>query len=288
LADCADLRLAAIDGHHKILATGPDDVQHYSTETGSMLEDLEILVENLTEIMETFQVSSSPAPSPSGGSSSNTNRARLPKMELPKFNGDIKGWAFFRDLFKAQVHDVATITGVEKLNYLRSCLSSSTLCIIQNVPVSNDGYDTAWALLEKRFENKRESFFSVMKKFTLQPMSKEESSTSLRSLLDVTKETIRSLATVGVTVEGCLQADSMLLFHVVERLDASSRRKWISLLENCEIPTLDELLKFIEREASGLESVGSKPKSKTFESPHGKSIHAHHVQNGDKLCKICS
>ena len=45
--------------------------------------------------------------------------AKLPKLEVPKFNGEILKWRSFWDMFKVSIHDQEGMSDPEKLLYLR-------------------------------------------------------------------------------------------------------------------------------------------------------------------------
>ena len=49
-------------------------------------------------------------------------RTRLPKLELPKFKGDLTTWTAFWDSFNSSVHENPDISNVDKFNYLKSRL----------------------------------------------------------------------------------------------------------------------------------------------------------------------
>ncbi|XP_015126371.1 uncharacterized protein LOC107047952 [Diachasma alloeum] len=85
---------------------------------------------------------------------SSTRRA-LPEIELPKFSGVYKEWRPWRDLFHSLVGNNLEIPGVERMHYLRLCLSNEPLKLISNLPVSEDSFGIAWRILVDRYENKR-------------------------------------------------------------------------------------------------------------------------------------
>ncbi|XP_058817055.1 uncharacterized protein LOC131680352 [Topomyia yanbarensis] len=58
-----------------------------------------------------------PAPHPSS-----SFHLRLPKIDLPKFNGDFSRWLSFRDTFSSMVHSNDDIPQVAKLQYLLQSL----------------------------------------------------------------------------------------------------------------------------------------------------------------------
>ncbi|CAK1598343.1 unnamed protein product [Parnassius mnemosyne] len=82
-------------------------------------------------------------------------QARLPKLELPKFDGNIEHWQTFFDTFSTLVHENNNIRSIEKFHYLLTCLSGSALSIAKGVPVTSDNYKIVFDALIERFQNKR-------------------------------------------------------------------------------------------------------------------------------------
>ncbi|XP_011694621.1 PREDICTED: uncharacterized protein LOC105454009 isoform X2 [Wasmannia auropunctata] len=92
---------------------------------------------------------------------------QLPKMSLPKFSGDHLAWESFRDLFRSLVHDVPSISPVQKLQYLKSCLSGETADVIANAPLTDAEYEGAWTDLMTRYDNGRILLFVHMRNLLL-------------------------------------------------------------------------------------------------------------------------
>ena len=62
--------------------------------------------------------------SQSSVSSSTSNKGvRLPKLEVPTFDGNILNWCTFWEQFKVSVHDRTNFIDSEKLAYLRNALN---------------------------------------------------------------------------------------------------------------------------------------------------------------------
>ena len=80
------------------------------------------------------------------------NQMRLPKLQLPNFDGNILKWPEFWDVFESSV-DKQNISKVSKFSYLRSVLRGSALVVISGITLSNDNYDLAVALLKEKFGN---------------------------------------------------------------------------------------------------------------------------------------
>lgn len=47
------------------------------------------------------------------------------------------------------------LSNMEKMHYLKTCLSGEALCLITNLPISGDSFTIAWNTLVTRYENKR-------------------------------------------------------------------------------------------------------------------------------------
>ena len=86
-----------------------------------MLEDIEksgVFRDSVMEVISSVAkvVGSAEAGSVSGDSTRSQN-VKLPKLDLPKFGGDVLKWQSFWEMFKASVHDT-DLPDVTKFSYL--------------------------------------------------------------------------------------------------------------------------------------------------------------------------
>ncbi len=65
---------------------------------------------------------------------------RLPRLDLPVFDGDLYKWLSYHDLFKAVVHDNVGLPGAQKLQYLKASLKGVPALLIQSIPIFNVNY----------------------------------------------------------------------------------------------------------------------------------------------------
>ncbi len=79
---------------------------------------------------------------------------RLPKYELPRFDGNPAKWKSFIDTFTSAV-DSKPISKVSKFAYLKMCLVGKAASAIAGIAETNENYDSAMQLLCQRF-GKRE------------------------------------------------------------------------------------------------------------------------------------
>ena len=75
--------------------------------------------------------------SSTSGATSNLAKAKLPKLILPKFRGDITKWISFWDSFKSAVHENKAISLVDKFNYLNSLLEGPASRAIQGLSLTD-------------------------------------------------------------------------------------------------------------------------------------------------------
>lgn len=80
---------------------------------------------------------------------------RLPKMSIPKFEGDLQEWVRFRDINSSIVHNEGSLTEIEKFHNLVGSLSGEPLQIVFSFFLSAGNYEYAWKPLEERYSNKR-------------------------------------------------------------------------------------------------------------------------------------
>ena len=81
-----------------------------------------------------------------------THGVKLPKLDVPTFNGDILKWITFWEQFTVSVHDRPHLSKAEKLAYLRHSLKDcAAKGIIERLSKSGDQYDEAIKCLNDRF-----------------------------------------------------------------------------------------------------------------------------------------
>ena len=68
---------------------------------------------------------------------------KLPKLELPKFYGDVMKFQNFWDQFEAAVHNNETLPDVQKYTYLRSVLGGVAYQTIDGFEVTGANYNHA-------------------------------------------------------------------------------------------------------------------------------------------------
>ena len=82
-------------------------------------------------------------------------RAKLPKLQIKTFRGEITQWAPFYDSFKASMDSNPDIPETDKFNYLKGLLSGSAYEAIEGFPITGENYKKTLEILETRYSNKQ-------------------------------------------------------------------------------------------------------------------------------------
>lgn len=189
---------------------------------------------------------------------------RLPKIAIPTYSGDYLKWKQFEELF-SEIIGKQQISGTQKLMYLLSNVSGEAKKLIQHLQITEHNFETAWETLRSRYDNKRLILSTLLDKLMGQPAIQHESTGSLRTLHDTTKECVNVLSNIGMPSE---EWSSMLHHIILKKLDATSHAHYEQSLQNPrEVQQLDQLLDFIELRFQALESLGPKTRSDRTQKP---------------------
>ena len=88
-------------------------------------------------------------------SSEKPQNAKLPKLIIEPFSGEILQFQEFWESYNSAVHENDDLDKVTKFNYLRSLLKSQASSVISGLSLTVDNYDEAISLLKSRYGNKQ-------------------------------------------------------------------------------------------------------------------------------------
>ena len=133
-------------------------------------------------------------------------QVRLPKINLPRFNGDVTRFQSFWQSFKCSIDENESISDVHKMNYLMSLLEGPAYKALQGFEVTDGNYSHAKETLEKRFGNQQTIIGTHMKALLNIEGHKNMKTDELRELYDNFNVHIRGLEALGISSDkyGCL------------------------------------------------------------------------------------
>ena len=178
---------------------------------------------------------------------------KLPRIELPKFNGDVLKFQNFWDQFEAAVHNNDDLPKVQKFTYLRSVLTGNALQTIEGFEVTGANYQAAVHCLQHRYGRKRMIISSLVKSVIQMDAKSAVSASALRDLYDTFMNRTRALEALGEdpTSHGCI-----LLPIFETKLPPQLLEKWeLELADTQEDKTdLELFFKFLNRQVVSKEA----------------------------------
>ncbi len=76
-----------------------------------------------------------------GGGGQRSTCVKLPKLDFPKFFGDVTKWKEFWDCYDSAIHTNSRLSTIDKLNYLRSEIDGEALGVIGGLPLTAENYE---------------------------------------------------------------------------------------------------------------------------------------------------
>ena len=126
--------------------------------------------------------------------------AKLPKIQLPHFSGDVKQWTSFWEQFEGVIHE-SELPDITKFTYLRSLLKDEAKLSIQGLALTNANYTVAIDILKKRFGRTERIVFSHIEELLNISVPKQPRVSVLWELNDKLQAHVRSLEALGITGE---------------------------------------------------------------------------------------
>ena len=128
--------------------------------------------------------------------------ARLPKLEVRKFGGNIGEWEEFWESFESAINKNSTLTDVDKYSYLRGLLVELARSAIAGFALMSANYKAATELLKRRYGKKttiQRTYINDL--MNIEPIYSERDAHWLRALYDFAETNYRVLEALGVDEE---------------------------------------------------------------------------------------
>ena len=123
----------------------------------------------------------------------------LPRLDLPTFSGNALEWQSFWDGFEATVHNNLAISGVQKLNYLRSLLREEASQVVAGFALTSDIYEHS-LVLKDCYGSSHKLIAAHMQALINLP-SPSNTLSGLQQFHDTDERRIRSLSTLGKSAD---------------------------------------------------------------------------------------
>ena len=177
----------------------------------------------------------------------NTN-VLLPKIQIKPFGGSLLDWHSFFDTFKSLVHDSDDLPMVQKFHFLKNSLVSEAASVIASLNASEEGYLIAWDLLKRRYDQPRQIIHAHIQSLIEFPEISYESPSLLMQLAENMRVHVNALKALNQPAK---YKDAFLIYLITKKFDKIPRRAWERTLENNEMPSLQELFDFLDKQVRG-------------------------------------
>ena len=211
-----------------------DDSNHLQT-----LEDEIFLGSRLLARLERAQDAPPRSEAPSHAGSQELKK--LLKINIPTFHGDVMKWTEFWELFAISVHNNPAFANVQKFVVLKSHLAGTAQRCLQGIPVTEDGYVEALAILKERFDLNDVRREQLLKDLLNMPPVRHNDLKAIRSFIDHLAAHTRALSTLDVSTQSL---STLLLPVAKEKLPEDWRLEWARR----DSDSFDAFLKFLNQE----------------------------------------
>ncbi|XP_049300546.1 uncharacterized protein LOC125774317 [Anopheles funestus] len=143
---------------------------------------------------------------------------RLPKIELPSFNGEATKWLTFKDRFISMIHSATEIPAVMKLQYLLASLVGEAATHFEHTEVIADNYSVTWDALLKRYDNKKALVREYYRALHFLPRMQSDHVDELARLVDDFTRHVKGLRKLGEPIDHWDVPLTNLLFLKMDKL----------------------------------------------------------------------
>lgn len=216
-----------------------------------------------------------------------TFSARLPKVELPFFEGDINKWYAFWQIFEANIHQREDLSIIEKLTYLLSLLRGEPSRIVSGFAATAENYMDVIKILQQNYGQKsRIEELNVKRILNMKPVSNANQVTELKNMITELSINLRNLKNLGVDINNCSPILNTKIRQMVpaELLLLYERQKQ-------ENESTDDLVAFLETEIQYRENITPvlNPSAPAFKpsswKPPNKQVSNYQPQAGNQYYK---
>ena len=182
---------------------------------------------------------------------------RLPKLEVPVFDGEILRWQTFWEQFCVAIHDRTDISDTEKLVYLRHAIKDGTAKnVIEGLSRSGEHYAEAIGCLKTRYNRPRLIHQTHVRRISEFPALRDGSGKELRRLHDTVLQHLRALKSIGHEPSGSFITSLLEL-----KLDQNTMFEWQKFSHDCvDVPHYTKFLEFLNLRAQASETCSSEIK----------------------------
>ena len=282
-------QLEALD-NEVIKVLDKDKVEEDVVESLEFLEPVNDVVSSIEVKLSQLDLMVSCPPSVQAGSvSSVSNFCRLPKMDLPTFQGDPLKWQGFWDQFQVSIHDNERISDIDRFNFLKKYLRGEALNAVSGLNLNAENYKEAVALLMDRYGNEQILISAHMESLLKIPrITSKNNIKGLRDLYNHVESCVRNLRSLKLETN----VYGSLLIPILKQKLPDELTILISRKFGSSVWTFEKVLEYFNEELRAQENCSSnvlieRKESEGYSKPPAKYTARFDLQHQNKLCVYC-
>lgn len=174
---------------------------------------------------------------------------RLESIRVSNFSGDYASWNEWRALYDSLIHNQERLSDTEKFHYLKKSLSGAAGQVLSGWHTTGDNYGAAYNALVQVYDNSYRIIMAHLDSLQKMPKGSQETHEGLRIMIDTANRAVRQLEVAGSPVE---YWDHFMVYTLVSRMPPRTLTQWETTQDLENMPTLEEVLRFLERRARGI------------------------------------
>ena len=177
---------------------------------------------------------------------------KLPKIDVPTFDGNMLHWASFWEQFQVSVHGKDRLSVAEKLAYLRHAVKDGPAkYVIEGLTGSGNNYAEAVECLKRQYNRPRLLHEIHVKAIVEAQTLKDGTGKELRRLHDCLVQHLRALTAMGYGPSA-----SFITALIQLKLDQNTRFEWQRYTQGVKkVPHYDDMLAFLDMRAQASETL---------------------------------
>ena len=179
---------------------------------------------------------------------------KLPEFHIKKFDGNKLKWLAFKNVYVALIHTRSDISDVVKFTFLLDSISGKASEIIGAINLSSEGYQAAWNNLMRVYDKPKAISQANIIHFGIVnlPKCKHGSADELRNLLNLLTSHLASLNALDIKTDK--MSELFIINIIINCVSSNIESEWNKTISVDEMPRLEALILFLEKECSNLET----------------------------------
>ncbi len=232
---------------------------------------------------------------------------KLPRLNVPTFQGDYCEWLNFWNSFEVAIHNNDSLSNVEKFTYLKTYLKGTALSAVSGFALTNENYESSIKLLKDRFERLDLIASSHLNKLmSIEPVKNVSNVNALRKMYDKLLVEIRSLDNMKISADSY---SNLICTVILQKIPEEINLQFNRERKSNEFFDVKQLIEFLRKEIecrevslllanqnpSGNEILHRKPKNdlsfnkpKNFSNFKSSTTSALLTNTGNRNCLFCS